>query len=70
MTNSSSHRSVTLAPGGTYALSYEVARPERTLYISGQIPVTRRGDTPTQFDEQCRLVWENLEAQLRAADMS
>jgi enamine deaminase RidA (YjgF/YER057c/UK114 family) len=58
------------APAGGYAQAMELRTPRRILYVSGQIPVTKRGDAPAGFDAQCRLVWENLEAQLRAAGMS
>jgi enamine deaminase RidA (YjgF/YER057c/UK114 family) len=58
------------APSGGYAQAVEVRNPRRILYVSGQIPVTPQGDAPTQFEAQCRLVWKNLEAQLRAAGMS
>jgi enamine deaminase RidA (YjgF/YER057c/UK114 family) len=40
------------------------------LSISGQIPIDRNGATPPDFAAQCRLVWSNLEAQLRAADLT
>jgi 2-iminobutanoate/2-iminopropanoate deaminase len=42
----------------------------RTLYVSGQIPVSRDGVVPETFREQCRLARRNLEFQLRAADMT
>jgi 2-iminobutanoate/2-iminopropanoate deaminase len=43
---------------------------DRLLYISGQIPVDREGNVPSDFAAQCRLAWANIAAQLRAADMS
>jgi 2-iminobutanoate/2-iminopropanoate deaminase len=58
-----------LALGG-YAQAVEVANPARTLYVSGQIPVSRDGVVPETFREQCQLAWRNLEFQLRAADMT
>jgi len=58
------------SPAGGYAQAVEVRTPRRVLYLSGQIPVTASGETPRDFDAQCRLVWANLEAQLRAAGMS
>lgn len=57
-------------PSGGYAQAYEVSNATRTLYISGQIPVRRDGSCPSAFAEQARVVWENIEAQLNAADMS
>lgn len=38
--------------------------------MSGQIPETKEGIVPPDFESQCRLVWQNVEAQLRAAEMS
>jgi enamine deaminase RidA (YjgF/YER057c/UK114 family) len=55
---------------GGYAQAVEVARPERWLHVSGQIPVTPDGRCPDDFESQCRLVWRNLMAQLHAADMT
>ncbi|MBX2870155.1 MAG: RidA family protein [Acidiferrobacterales bacterium] len=39
------------------------------LFISGQIPETKEGDIPSDFESQCRLVWANILAQLHAAQM-
>lgn len=58
------------AAAGGYSQAVEVRRPTRLLYISGQIPVNSRGDAPTDFAAQCRLVWANITAQLQAAGMS
>lgn len=55
---------------GGYAQAVEVRGAVRTLYVSGQIPVTRDGTVPPAFEDQARLTWRNLEAQLRAADMT
>jgi 2-iminobutanoate/2-iminopropanoate deaminase len=55
---------------GSYSQAVEVVNAARTLYVSGQIPVSRDGVVPTTFREQCRLAWQNLEFQLRAADMT
>ena len=55
---------------GGYAQAVEVAGVSRLLHVSGQIPVTRDGAVPSAFGEQCRLVWANVEAQLRAAGMT
>ena len=64
------HHPVSIAPGGAYALSYEVTRPERTLYISGQIPTAPDGTVPESFEAQCRQVWANLDQVLAEAGMS
>jgi 2-iminobutanoate/2-iminopropanoate deaminase len=61
--------SAPVAVGG-YAQAVETVGSARRLYVSGQIPVTADGVTPTNFEEQAALVWRNLEAQLVAADMS
>ena len=55
---------------GGYTQAVEVVKPERTLYVSGQIPVSAQGQVPATFREQCRLAWSNVEAQLRAAEMT
>jgi 2-iminobutanoate/2-iminopropanoate deaminase len=58
------------AASAGYAQAVEVRDVRRTLYISGQIPVTRDGVVPPTFREQCRLAWRNIEAQLHAAHMT
>ncbi|HJU38400.1 MAG TPA: RidA family protein [Tahibacter sp.] len=58
------------AASGSYAQAVEIRGGERLLVVSGQIPQTVDGDVPPDFDAQCRLVWRNVEAQLRAAGMS
>jgi enamine deaminase RidA (YjgF/YER057c/UK114 family) len=58
------------APAGGYAQAVEVRNATRILYLSGQIPVTKQGEPPAGFEAQCRRVWDNLEAQLRAGGMS
>lgn len=57
-------------PPSRYAQAVEVMDARRVLYISGQIPETPDGTLPGTFGEQCRQVWANIEAQLRAADMT
>ena len=42
---------------------------EELVFVSGQIPVDADGAVPEAFADQCRLVWRNVEAQLRAAGM-
>lgn len=58
------------APAGGYAQAIEVRNANRTLYISGQIPVGTDGVVPSSFSDQARLAWQNLEAQLHAAGMT
>ena len=56
-------------PEGGYSQAIEVRGARRTLYVSGQVPVAPDGASPPEFDEQCRLVWRNVESQLTAAAM-
>ena len=57
-------------PLGGYAQAMEVTNAARILYISGQIPVTTDGSVPESFEDQARLCWANVIAQMRAADMT
>jgi len=57
-------------PVGWYSQALEVSDAQRILFVSGQIPVTKDGEVPRGFGAQCRLVWANVLAQLRAADMT
>jgi 2-iminobutanoate/2-iminopropanoate deaminase len=57
-------------PAGGYAQAIELAGATRTLYVSGQIPTALDGSVPERFEDQARLVWSNVIAQLRAADMT
>ncbi|MCR9213787.1 MAG: RidA family protein [Proteobacteria bacterium] len=54
---------------GGYSQALEVKDAQRTLYISGQIPVSNEGHVPETFEEQAAMVWNNIKAQLKAADM-
>ena len=58
------------APVGGYSQALELSEAMRIVYVSGQIPVGKDGSVPPAFKDQCRLVWANIEAQLRAADMN
>lgn len=55
---------------GGYSQAVEVCNADRILFVSGQIPVSAAGEVPEAFIDQARLVWRNIEAQLKAADMS
>ena len=57
-------------PAGGYAQAMEVTGAARLLYISGQIPAAMDGYIPESFEDQARLAWQNVFAQLRAADMT
>ncbi|KIC51799.1 RidA family protein [Tateyamaria sp. ANG-S1] len=52
-----------------YSQAVEVTDAKRTLYVSGQIPVSPEDKVPEDFLDQARQAWANVEAQLRAADM-
>jgi len=57
-------------PQGGYAQAVRVTGADDLLFVSGQIPVDADGVVPETFAEQCRQVWRNVQAQLRAAGMS
>jgi 2-iminobutanoate/2-iminopropanoate deaminase len=57
-------------PAGGYAQVCEVSSPSRWAFVSGQIPQSVDGAVPPDFTAQARLVWGNIEAQLRAVDMT
>ena len=57
-------------PLGGYAQAVEISAATRLVFISGQIPVATDGAVPERFEDQARLVWQNVIAQLRAADMT
>ena len=56
-------------PAGGYAQTVRLTGFEELVFVSGQIPVDADGAAPEAFGDQCRLVWRNVEAQLRAAGM-
>ncbi|KTE14027.1 RidA family protein [Sphingopyxis sp. H115] len=56
--------------GVAYAQAHLVEAPTRWLFVSGQIPVDAEDKVPAAFDDQCRLVWRNVEAQLTAGGMT
>jgi 2-iminobutanoate/2-iminopropanoate deaminase len=57
------------SPAGGYAQAVRLTDFEELLFVSGQIPVDTDGAVPGTFADQCRLVWRNVEAQLRTAGM-
>lgn len=68
--STTTHRSVSIAPGGAYAHAYEVTAPARTVYISGQIPTRPDGSVPDTFEAQCRQVWANIDERLAEAGLA
>lgn len=55
--------------GLSYAQACLIEHPSKLLFISGQVPADAAGKVPERFEDQCRLVWRNIEAQLSAAGM-
>jgi 2-iminobutanoate/2-iminopropanoate deaminase len=56
--------------GGGYSNALAIADFTRLVFVSGQIPVDPDGAVPAGFAAQCRRAWANVEAQLRAAEMT
>jgi 2-iminobutanoate/2-iminopropanoate deaminase len=57
-------------PAGGYAQVCLVTGAQRLAFVSGQIPQSLDGTVPPSFDDQCRQVWRNIDAQLAAAGMT
>jgi 2-iminobutanoate/2-iminopropanoate deaminase len=57
------------SPSGGYAQAVRLTDFKEVVFVSGQIPVDADGAVPQGFAEQCRLVWRNVEAQLRTAGL-
>lgn len=57
-------------PVGGYAQAMEVTGALRILFVSGQIPAATDGSVPENFEDQARLCWANVIAQLRTAGMT
>ena len=57
-------------PAGGYSQAVAVDGARRLLFISGQIPESAAGDSPSDFKSQAELAWSNVCAQLAAAEMS
>ncbi|TWT05143.1 RidA family protein [Reyranella sp. CPCC 100927] len=58
------------APAGGYAQVVEATGVQRIVHVSGQIPMALDGTVPSDFVSQSRQAWANVQAQLRAADMT
>jgi 2-iminobutanoate/2-iminopropanoate deaminase len=54
----------------TYAQCIEVGNADRLVFVSGQVPVRADGTVPASFEDQARLVWDNVRKQLAAVDMT
>jgi 2-iminobutanoate/2-iminopropanoate deaminase len=57
-------------PAAAYTQAVEVVDASRMLFISGQLGTDMNGAAPSTMEEQARLAWRNLGAQLQAAGMS
>ena len=58
------------APRGGYSQAVKIEDFKKLLFISGQIPVSDDDKVPESFEDQARLVWRNIDAQLKAAGMA
>lgn len=56
-------------PHGGYSQAVKLEEFERLVLISGQIPMDNDDKVPEGFEAQARLVWRNIDAQLKAAGM-
>jgi 2-iminobutanoate/2-iminopropanoate deaminase len=56
-------------PADGYAQAVRLTEFEALVFVSGQIPMDAVGGVPEAFADQCRLVWRNVESQLRAAGL-
>jgi 2-iminobutanoate/2-iminopropanoate deaminase len=56
-------------PLGGYVQAMEVSGAQRILFVSGQVPTEVDGSVPERFEDQARLAWKNVFAQLAAAGM-
>lgn len=57
-------------PPSHYHQAMLVADASETLYISGQFPVAPDSGVPESFEDQARLVLDNIIKQLAAAEMT
>ena len=58
------------APSGQFTHAVEVTGATRTVYISGQVGTAMDGSVPEDATAQGRLIWHNIQAQLRAVGMT
>jgi enamine deaminase RidA (YjgF/YER057c/UK114 family) len=63
-------RAIEPQSGLAYAQAVEITNPQRWLFISGQVPEDAEGKVPPDYVSQYALAWANVEAKLRAADMT
>jgi enamine deaminase RidA (YjgF/YER057c/UK114 family) len=58
------------APVGNYALALGVPSARRLVFVSGQVPERLDGSIPSEFADQCRLVWAHVKSCLEEAGLS
>ena len=58
------------APAANYAHAVLTEAASRWLHTSGVVPVSADGSTPDDLAEQAALVWSNIGAMLRDAEMT
>jgi enamine deaminase RidA (YjgF/YER057c/UK114 family) len=58
------------APAANYAHAVLTDSASRWLHTSGVVPIAPDGSTPDSLADQAGLVWTNIAAMLRDADMS
>jgi len=58
------------APAANYAHAVLTEGASRWLHTSGVVPIAADGSTPDSLADQATLVWSNIAAMLRDADMS
>jgi len=58
------------APAANYAHAVHTEHAMRWLHTSGVVPVRPDGTVPSAISEQAKVVWANLKALLKEADMT
>lgn len=56
-------------PAANYVHAMLTVTPSRWLHTSGVVPISADGSTPHDIADQARVVWSNLVAMLRDAEM-
>jgi 2-iminobutanoate/2-iminopropanoate deaminase len=68
MHRSINHKSVNVSP--TYSAATEVVKPERVLFISGQVGRDTDGKIAEGVEAQAEIAWRNVLTCLAEADMT
>lgn len=58
------------APSADYAHAIEVREASRTVYLAGTMGLDADGSANPSIDHQLQMIWQNISAILKAADMS